>query len=269
MELTTVLFDVADGVATITLEPARRPQRRDLRDGAGAHPLLRDGRRRSRGRAASCSPARGRDSAPATTWPRRGATRAWRRPSPSSRARTRRSRRSSPRCSRPTRRRSRRSTAPRSASGWTWRSSATCGSRPSTRKFAQLFVKLGLMCDVTGLWLLPQIVGRARATELLLDRRDDRRHRSRAHRTGEPGRRRRRPPAGRVRDRAQHRGQPPARGPRHQAGASPRGGTHLRRASRARALRRAQPVEALHHRRSSRSGRRHSSNGVEPRFTGQ
>jgi enoyl-CoA hydratase/carnithine racemase len=35
-------------------------------------------------------------------------------------------------------------------------------------RFAQLFVKLGLVCDVTGLWLLPQIVGRARATELLL-----------------------------------------------------------------------------------------------------
>jgi enoyl-CoA hydratase/carnithine racemase len=35
-------------------------------------------------------------------------------------------------------------------------------------KFAQLFVKLGLVCDVTGLWLLPQIVGRARATQLLL-----------------------------------------------------------------------------------------------------
>jgi len=34
-------------------------------------------------------------------------------------------------------------------------------------RFAQLFVKLGLMCDVTGLWLLPQIVGRAHATELL------------------------------------------------------------------------------------------------------
>ncbi len=30
-------------------------------------------------------------------------------------------------------------------------------------------MKLGLMCDVTGLWLLPQIVGRSRAaTELLL-----------------------------------------------------------------------------------------------------
>ncbi len=35
-------------------------------------------------------------------------------------------------------------------------------------RFAQLYVKLGLMCDVTGLWLLPQIVGRARATELLV-----------------------------------------------------------------------------------------------------
>jgi enoyl-CoA hydratase/carnithine racemase len=35
-------------------------------------------------------------------------------------------------------------------------------------RFAQLFVKLGLVCDVTGLWLLPQIVGRARATEMLL-----------------------------------------------------------------------------------------------------
>jgi enoyl-CoA hydratase/carnithine racemase len=35
-------------------------------------------------------------------------------------------------------------------------------------RFAQLFVKLGLVCDVTGLWLLPQIVGRARAAELLL-----------------------------------------------------------------------------------------------------
>jgi enoyl-CoA hydratase/carnithine racemase len=35
-------------------------------------------------------------------------------------------------------------------------------------RFSQLFVKLGLVCDVTGLWLLPQIVGRARAAELLL-----------------------------------------------------------------------------------------------------
>jgi enoyl-CoA hydratase/carnithine racemase len=35
-------------------------------------------------------------------------------------------------------------------------------------RFAQLYVKLGLMCDVTGLWLLPQVIGRARATEMLL-----------------------------------------------------------------------------------------------------
>jgi enoyl-CoA hydratase/carnithine racemase len=35
-------------------------------------------------------------------------------------------------------------------------------------RFAQLYVKLGLMCDVTGLWLLPQVIGKARATELLL-----------------------------------------------------------------------------------------------------
>ncbi|HEY7106860.1 MAG TPA: enoyl-CoA hydratase-related protein [Acidimicrobiia bacterium] len=35
-------------------------------------------------------------------------------------------------------------------------------------RFAQLFVKVGLVCDVTGLWLLPQVVGRARAAELLL-----------------------------------------------------------------------------------------------------
>jgi enoyl-CoA hydratase/carnithine racemase len=35
-------------------------------------------------------------------------------------------------------------------------------------RFAQLYVKLGLMCDVTGIWLLPQIIGHARATEMLL-----------------------------------------------------------------------------------------------------
>jgi enoyl-CoA hydratase/carnithine racemase len=35
-------------------------------------------------------------------------------------------------------------------------------------KFGQLFVKLGLSADVTGYWLLPQLVGRAAATELLL-----------------------------------------------------------------------------------------------------
>lgn len=35
-------------------------------------------------------------------------------------------------------------------------------------KFAQLYVRLGLMPDVLGLWLLPQLVGRSRATELLL-----------------------------------------------------------------------------------------------------
>ena len=35
-------------------------------------------------------------------------------------------------------------------------------------KFGQLFVKLGLSADVTGYWLLPQLVGRAAASELLL-----------------------------------------------------------------------------------------------------
>jgi enoyl-CoA hydratase/carnithine racemase len=34
--------------------------------------------------------------------------------------------------------------------------------------FGQLFVKMGLSADVTGYWLLPQIVGRSRAAELLL-----------------------------------------------------------------------------------------------------
>ena len=34
-------------------------------------------------------------------------------------------------------------------------------------KFAQLFVKLGLMADVTGYWRLPQLVGYAKAAELL------------------------------------------------------------------------------------------------------
>jgi enoyl-CoA hydratase/carnithine racemase len=35
-------------------------------------------------------------------------------------------------------------------------------------KFGQLYVRLGLMPDVLGFWLLPQLVGRSRATELLL-----------------------------------------------------------------------------------------------------
>jgi enoyl-CoA hydratase/carnithine racemase len=35
-------------------------------------------------------------------------------------------------------------------------------------KFAQLFVKMGLSTDVTGYWLLPQLVGASRAAELLL-----------------------------------------------------------------------------------------------------
>ena len=34
-------------------------------------------------------------------------------------------------------------------------------------KFSQLFVKLGLMADVTGYWRLPQLVGYAKAAELL------------------------------------------------------------------------------------------------------
>jgi enoyl-CoA hydratase/carnithine racemase len=34
-------------------------------------------------------------------------------------------------------------------------------------KFGQLYVKMGLMCDVTGLWLLPQLVGPSTAAELL------------------------------------------------------------------------------------------------------
>jgi enoyl-CoA hydratase/carnithine racemase len=37
-----------------------------------------------------------------------------------------------------------------------------------TARFGQLFVRMGLLCDVTGLWLLPQVVGQARAAELLL-----------------------------------------------------------------------------------------------------
>jgi len=35
-------------------------------------------------------------------------------------------------------------------------------------KFAQLFVKMGLSADVTGYWLLPQVIGASRAAELLL-----------------------------------------------------------------------------------------------------
>jgi enoyl-CoA hydratase/carnithine racemase len=35
-------------------------------------------------------------------------------------------------------------------------------------RFGQLFVKMGLSADVTGYWLLPQIVGRSCAAELLL-----------------------------------------------------------------------------------------------------
>jgi enoyl-CoA hydratase/carnithine racemase len=35
-------------------------------------------------------------------------------------------------------------------------------------RFAQAFVRMGLIADVTGLWLLPRIVGHARAAELLL-----------------------------------------------------------------------------------------------------
>jgi enoyl-CoA hydratase/carnithine racemase len=34
-------------------------------------------------------------------------------------------------------------------------------------KFAELFIKRGLICDVGGLWLLPAIVGPAKASELL------------------------------------------------------------------------------------------------------
>jgi enoyl-CoA hydratase/carnithine racemase len=34
-------------------------------------------------------------------------------------------------------------------------------------RFSQLFVKLGLMADITGYWRLPQIVGQAKAAELL------------------------------------------------------------------------------------------------------
>jgi len=35
-------------------------------------------------------------------------------------------------------------------------------------RFGQLYVKVGLMPDVLGLWLLPQIVGRSRASEMLM-----------------------------------------------------------------------------------------------------
>jgi enoyl-CoA hydratase/carnithine racemase len=35
-------------------------------------------------------------------------------------------------------------------------------------KFGQLFVRMGLMADITGLWRLPQLVGPAKAAELLL-----------------------------------------------------------------------------------------------------
>jgi enoyl-CoA hydratase/carnithine racemase len=35
-------------------------------------------------------------------------------------------------------------------------------------RFGQLFVKMGLMADITGYWRLPQLVGLERATELLL-----------------------------------------------------------------------------------------------------
>jgi enoyl-CoA hydratase/carnithine racemase len=35
-------------------------------------------------------------------------------------------------------------------------------------RFGQLFVRMGLMADVTGLWKLPQLIGPAKAAELLL-----------------------------------------------------------------------------------------------------
>lgn len=35
-------------------------------------------------------------------------------------------------------------------------------------RFGQLYVKVGLMPDVLGLWLLPQLVGRSRASEMLM-----------------------------------------------------------------------------------------------------
>ena len=35
-------------------------------------------------------------------------------------------------------------------------------------RFGQLYVKVGLMSDTLGLWLLPQLVGRSRASEMLM-----------------------------------------------------------------------------------------------------
>ena len=168
MELTTVLFDVADGVATITLN---RPDARnaatfemeqelnhcfataDADPGVGCIVLTGAGK-------GFCS---GDDVTKAWGDPRMEETLAeLGGPEPAGHAARRRDARD---CDTPTL-----AAVNGAAVGIGMDMALLCDLRIASEyaKFAQLYVKLGLMCDVTGLWLLPQIVGRARATELLL-----------------------------------------------------------------------------------------------------
>ena len=50
-------------------------------------------------------------------------------------------------------------------------------------RFAELFIKRGLVCDVGGFYRLPAIVGPAKAAELLFTGDSDRRRRGAAHRS--------------------------------------------------------------------------------------
>ena len=122
-------------------------------------------------------------------------------------------------------------------------------------RFAQLYVKLGLMCDVTGIWLLPQIVGQARATELLLT--GEIIDATEAARIGlvsrVVGADDLMPAAYEIaRSIAAN---PPLAVRAIKQGLRLAAGQNVRRAARPCALRGTQPVEALHDRRSSRGGR--------------
>ena len=170
---------------------------------------------------ASCSPAPAGRSAPGSTSPRRWPARRARSaasaastatPASSTCATRRRSC-----CTTSTRRRSARSTAAPPATGSTSRSAATSASRPTTAKLNPGFAKRGILPESGGTWLLPRMVGYAKAAEIAFTGRTLAGRRGARARTGQPRRRAER--SGQVRRRAgrRDRRQRPARGAGDQA----------------------------------------------------
>jgi enoyl-CoA hydratase/carnithine racemase len=163
-EFTCVLYDVAGGVATITLN---RPQRRNALNRRAYDEVEAAFRAATADDAARCVVVTGADpafcsgedikemmtgEAPATPRPRREHFQA----TPAAMAAID--------CDKPVI-----AAVNGSAVGWGMELALYADIRVASERavFAELFIKRGLICDVGGLWRLPALVGPAKAAELL------------------------------------------------------------------------------------------------------